>query len=237
MCGRLIFTAGKDELATIFGLADPDALPDVLPSWILPPSREVPAIGLNPAASRRRLALMKWGFVPSWWQGSLKAARKPANARGETVTGGLFRDSFRSRQCLVPASGFHEWDQQDRMAFAFRPATGTVFALGAVWDAWVDPDTGERRRSLALVTTGPNELMKPIHDRMPVILSPDDWDAWHAPATPPKDAARLIRPCPADLMTVTRVGPAVGSVKNDGPQLLEPYTPPAPVPDLFAAFT
>ena len=243
MCGRFVSITLPDQLAAIFGTVG-DAVPRLPPSYNVPPSREAYTVGLDPVEGRRGLAVMRWGLVPSWWQGTLKEAVKPSNARGETVaTSPLFRDSFRSRRILVPADAFYEWRQSDRVPFAFRPTADPVFAFGGVWDEWTDAETGEARGSFAVVTTAPNEMMAPVHDRMPVVLAAVDWAAWLDPATPLKDARSLVRPYPAEAMTAYRVGSAVGRVRNDGPALLEPAAEgPTPMPvkveavDLFARF-
>ena len=170
MCGRLVNLTDAERLAEMFGADLPINMPRLRQRWNVPPSAEVYVIGDNPIAGRRGIAVMSWGLVPYWWQGTRKEAVKPSNARGETVAASpMFRESFARRRCIVPADGYYEWTRAGKVPHAFRPAGDRVFALGGIWDSWDDTETGEKRNTFAVVTTEPNELAASIHDRMPVI--------------------------------------------------------------------
>ena len=147
------------------------------------------------------------------------------NARAETVaTSRTYREPFKKRRCLVPASGFYEWkrlDPKNKQSFAFDLLNGKMMAFAGLWDAWKDPANGRWLQSYTIITTGANELMAPVHDRMPGILHPGDFDRWldrdSDPARAPVD---LLRPFPADEMEAFEVSKDVGNVKNNSPELL-----------------
>lgn len=208
------------ELAAKFRAAVGPGVPDLPPRYNVPPSAPAYVVGYNPAAKRRGLAAMTWGFLPRWWDGPFKAAPKPANAVAETVESkSFFRDSFRLRRCLVPVAGFYEWRD---VPHYIHPAAGGVFALAGVWDLWTDPENQAKRFSFAVLTTGANELLKPVHDRMPVVVPPEAWGEWLDPKTPLPAVRRLLAPFPAERMAVRVVSPLVNAVRNDGPELLAP---------------
>jgi len=184
MCGRLVNFTDAEHLAALFDVADLGPLPALRPSYNLPPVPRLYAI-TGADTGHRAMSVKRWAFVPAWWAKSFGEALKPSNARGETVAcSPLFRDSFRSRRCLIPVDAFYEWRQADKVPHVFRPVVGGVFALGGLWDVWTDTEAGERRDTFAVITTGPNTVTAPIHDRMPVILPRVDWSRRLDPATP-----------------------------------------------------
>ena len=135
-----------------------------------------------------------------------------------------YREPFKKRRCLVPASGFYEWkrlDEKNKQPFAFDLLNGRMMAFAGLWDGWKDPASGVWLQSYTIITTGANELMAKVHDRMPVILHPSDYDRWldrdSDPGRPPLD---LLRPFPADEMEAFEVSKDVGNVKNNSPELL-----------------
>ncbi len=225
MCGRFAQDALKDDTAARFRAVAGPAVPALPARYNVPPSAPAYVVGFNPAARRRGLAVMTWGFVPRWWAGSLKAAPKPANAVAETVEAkSFFRDSFRDRRCLVPVAGFYEWKVGGggKTTYYLHPSAGGVFALAGVWDVWADPDTGEKRFSFAVLTTTPNELVRAVHTRMPVVVPEAAWGDWLDPDAPLSTVRRMLVPLPAEGMAMRPVSPLVNATRNDGPDLLVP---------------
>jgi putative SOS response-associated peptidase YedK len=147
------------------------------------------------------------------------------NARAESVAEKpSFRSAFKKRRCLVPGDGFYEWKKtaKKKQPFYIRMKDGQPFAFAGLWERWHPPD-GKEVETFTIITTEPNDLMRTIHDRMPVILHPKDFEAWLNPGI--EDAQRLahlLRPFPAENMEARPVSARVNSPKNDGPQCLEP---------------
>jgi putative SOS response-associated peptidase YedK len=178
----------------------------------------------NPKTGERSLDLLRWGLVPLWAK-DLSFGPKCINARAETVaTNKIFRDAFERRRCLVPSDGFYEWQKAggQTQPYAIVPQEGEIFAFAGLWERWRNPADGTILRSFTIVTGLPNELCRPIHERMPVILPKPAWPLWlgEAGATPGEVLSLLI-PYPAELMRAYPIGKAVGNVKNDEPGLLE----------------
>jgi putative SOS response-associated peptidase YedK len=218
MCGRFNLHANPRAVASLFGLP---TVPELAPRYNVAPSQPVAVVGLKPGGQARGLALMKWGLVPRWAKSD--DGSKPINARAETLLDRpTFRDSFRQRRCLIPASGFYEWQKAGsrKRPFHIRGRDGMPLAFAGLWDRWEGPDGPVL--TCCIVTTAANELVKPLHDRMPVILGPDEFARWLDPAAPAEDLLALLRPCPAEVLEAMPVGTAVNSPKNDGPECLEP---------------
>lgn len=166
--------------------------------------------------------MMRWGLIPSW--SKVRPAKPYINAKGETVaTLSSFRAAFKVRRCLVPCSGFYEWQKQPggkKQPYWIGMKDGSPFSLAGIWEAWTDPETGEIIETFAIITTEPNEIMEPLHDRMPVIIAPADYDAW---LTVEADKAQdLLGPYPADLM---KAYPVSTSPRNNSPDLIQPMEP------------
>jgi putative SOS response-associated peptidase YedK len=172
---------------------------------------------------------MRWGLVPFFTKDlSEIKGRSTINARAETLTKcATYREPFKKRRCLVPASGFFEWKKlrdplnpKSKQPYAFDLANGNMMAFAGLWDAWKDPVNGQWLQSYTIITTEANELMSQVHDRMPVILHPRDFDRWldrEVTDSPPID---LLRPFPADEMEAFEVSDDVGNAKNNAPELL-----------------
>ena len=225
MCGRYVRRSDKQRIAEAFRLGQ---LPE---SFILPPDYNVapatfqPVIRLNRDTGEREIVMMRWGLIPYF----AKAAAdfkgfSTINAKAETVQEkALWRGPFQKRRCLVPADGFYEWlklDPKTRQPFAYSLRDGYPFAFAGLWDAWKDPANGEYLQTFAIITTTANELTGKVHDRMPVILNPKDYDRWLERGTAEQPPVDLLRPYEADEMTATKANPAVGSVRNNGPEML-----------------
>jgi putative SOS response-associated peptidase YedK len=165
------------------------------------------------------LAALRWGLVP-FWAKDTAIGNRLINARAETVAvKPAFRAAYRTRRCLVAASGFYEWKKAGggKRPYYIAGADGTLLAFAGVWEQW-QPAGAEPVLSFTIVTTDANELMKGIHDRMPVILAPADYEAWLTA----KDPAELMRPCPPEMLDVRPVSAAVNNPRNDTPDLVEP---------------
>ena len=141
------------------------------------------------------------------------------NAKAETVTvNATFREAMKNRRCLVPADFFYEWQKIDakrKQAYAIGMKDGSMFAFAGLWDRWKDKSSGNVLETFTVITTDPNELMEKIHDRMPVILKPADYQRWFEPGDPQRPPIDLLKPFPAELMKSWKGGKDVGNVKND----------------------
>lgn len=221
MCGRFALFSPEEILAAMFGLEGAGFPP---PSYNIAPSRAVAAVRIAPEGrARRELVQLRWGLVPSW-------AKDPAignrmiNARAETAPEKpAFRSAFRRRRCLVPADGFYEWRKAGarKQPYFVRMADGRPFAFAGLWERWEGP-SGEVA-SCTLLTTGPNDLLAPIHDRMPVILSPADFGPWLDPEIQASATLLpLLRPFPPDAMVAFPVRTLVNNPAADDPRCIEP---------------
>ena len=221
MCGRYASFLPAEALARIFGTVNP--LPNLETTWNMAPTRDAPVVRLS-KDGERRLDAMKWGLVP-YFTKDLKKARKPINARSETVaTSGMFREAFTKRRCLVPAPIYYEWRDDPgggKTPFAVARVDDEPVSFGGIWEAWKSPE-GERLQTFATITTDANSLLAPIQDRMPVIIEMADWPVWLGEAD--GDPMALLRPAPDDALRVWPVDKKVGNVRNDGPDLIEPLT-------------
>ena len=191
----------------------------------LPPGSDVPVVRVAPGGAGREVALLYWGLVPGWAKERTAFGPKLANARAESVAEKpSFRDAFRRRRCVLPASGFYEWEVREhaRLPWLFRRRDGHPLLLAGLWYSWQPPD-GAVFESCTVITTEPNELMRPIHDRMPAILTPEQCDEWLDPAEQaPARLAPLLRPVPAEQLTAVRVSQRVNHAAHDDELCLRP---------------
>jgi putative SOS response-associated peptidase YedK len=217
MCGRYASFLPAEAIAGLFRVTGP--LPNAPPSWNVAPTQDAPVIRRHPDSGERRLDLLRWGLVPHFTK-DLKAARRPINARAETLaTSGMFRGALAARRCLVPADAFYEWRVPDKQPFAIARRDGQPMAFAGLWEGWRSPD-GEALRSFTIVTTTANATLRPLHERMPVILEPADWPGWLGEA--PADPLALLRPAAEDVLRAWPVDRRVGNVRNNDPGLLAP---------------
>ncbi len=219
MCGRYaIVLAGDGTLQRRFSLEELRDDPQL--RFNVAPTQTLPVITRN---SPNRVEMMRWGLIPSWAKDAAIGS-KMINARAETVAEKpAFRRPLRSQRCLVPATGFYEWQRDgDRKTPHFIHLPGEpLFAFAGLYDAWRDPD-GQTVKTYTILTTEPNDLMASIHNRMPVILRREDEDEWLDPNnTKPEHLLPLLRPYPAGAMAAYPVSRSVNSVRNDAPGLLE----------------
>jgi putative SOS response-associated peptidase YedK len=228
MCGRFARYQTRAERGALHGLElrstprDEARKGELLrPRWNIGPSQEVAVIRRHPETGLLHEDLLVWGLVPRWTK-DVKAARRPINARAETVrTSPMFRDSFERRRCLVPMDAFYEWsgERPPKQPWAVARRDGQEMLVAGLWDGWRAPD-GSILRSFALITTDANETLRPIHHRMPVIIDPTEVAIWLGDDA--DAAAALMRPAPDDVLRAWPVSRAVNDVRRDGPELLEP---------------
>ena len=214
MCGRYTSHLPPDAIRRAFQVQQ---MPNFPPSWNVAPTQSVPVVRLNQEQSRE-LVLMRWGLIP-YWSKDRKLAYKLINARAESVeTSASFREAFRRRHCLVVADGFYEWKtiEGKKQPYHFRLKSGEPFGFAGLWETWYDRGSEERIESCTIVTTDANELVAPIHNRMPVILGPEQFEGWLDPA----GGTDLLTPCPGDWLECFPVDPRVGNVKHNDADLI-----------------
>jgi putative SOS response-associated peptidase YedK len=222
MCGRFVQAHSAEEYAHHFAatvvLEEP-----IEPSWNVAPTDRVLAVAQHDG--RRELGSFTWGLVP-WFADSPKVGARHINARAETVaTKPSFKDSFSRKRCIVPADGFYEWEPKEtggKLPHFIHAADGAPLALAGLWASWRD-ETGARLTTCSIITTRPNELVGPIHDRMPAVLPPPVWDRWLDPEFDDLDAlASLLGPAADGCLVEHPVSSLVNSVKNNYPDLVRP---------------
>lgn len=219
MCGRYRLTAYEKWLSDYFNLDPADV--DWAARWNVAPTDEVATIGQSRREPKRKFARMRWGLVPSWAK-DISIGTSAINAVRETAAEKpMFRDALSKRRCLIPADGFYEWKQissKKKQPYSIEMTDGGLFAFAGLWETWKDP-AGKVIHSCTILTTEANALLKPMHHRMPVILSPDDYDLWLDPGiTDPAKVADLLKPFDARKMKVHPVSSFVNKAGNEGPE-------------------
>ena len=213
MCGRFTLTQSAIALTEAFSLED---VLEWTPRYNIAPTQTVMAIALDSAHTRQR-RFFRWGLVPGWAT-ALAIGAKLINARAETVAEKpSFRAAFKQRRCLILADGFYEWQRIDRKTkqpYYFQLASKQPFAFAGLWERW--QGEGDVIETCTILTTQANELLQPIHDRMPVMLAPEDYDRWLEPTAVP-EYQTLLRPYHADLMQGYRVSTLVNRATNESP--------------------
>lgn len=221
MCGRFTLKASGHALADFFQF---DNVPEVTSRFNIAPTQPVAAVRLRAPEGKREFTWLRWGLVPSWSK-DLKIGARTINARAETAAEKpAFRSALRRRRCLLPADGFYEWQQRDgvKQPYHFQLRDGGLFAFAGLWETWEGPG-GELIETAALLTTEANELVRPIHERMPVILEPGSYGQWLEPAEQqPATLLPLLKPYRSDAMTAVPVSRWVNDAKHDDPKCLEP---------------
>jgi putative SOS response-associated peptidase YedK len=226
MCGRVVQVTAPLQVAILCGLDVPDTRFANVPSrYNAAPSQDLWAIRQNNDTGERSLDLLKWGLVPYW--SKAKPKPPPINAKSETVQKvTMFWDAYRRRRCIMPVDLFFEWKAikgaRAKQPYAIGMKDGSGFGLAGLWENWKDPSTNEWTRTFAVLTTEANELVADIHERMPVILKPEDYDRWLGTEPDPRD---LLGPFPAELMRMWPISTRVNSPKNDDADLLTPVSP------------
>lgn len=224
MCGRYSLKTPADTLAEHFRLSK---VPSLSPRFNIAPSQPIAIIRAHAPQEKRECVLARWGLIPSWAKDP-GIGNKMINARAETVAEKpAFREALARSRCLIPADGYYEWQREGRMGqrkqpFYIRLLDGHLFAFAGLWERWVGPD-GTIVESCAILTTEPNESLKNIHDRMPVILAEADYDQWLDPAVRQAQLLQpLLRPYPPEDMTAYPVSPRVNDPAHDDDACIAP---------------
>lgn len=218
MCGRFAQRTLAKTLAREFQV---DEMPDIEPRYNIAPTQDI--LTIRRTDDGREAAMLKWGLVPSWAK-DVSVGAKLINARSETVTEKpSFREAFKRRRCIIPADGFYEWQRTGgkKQPFFFQMRDEHPFGFAGLWERW-QGEGGQVINSCTILTTEANEVLQPVHDRMPVILYPDDYELWLDADLRKVDLAReLLRPFPALEMIAYPVSPLINSPLNQGAQLIE----------------
>ena len=220
MCGRFTLGATAATLAAQFDLA---TVPTWTPRYNIAPTQEVLVVLQPSPQANREARLHRWGLIPPWAKDP-SIGNRMINARAETVaTKPAFRRAFKERRCLLLADGLYEWQRQERrkQPFFIRLRDGRPFAFAGLWEHW-EGSEGMAIQSCTILTTTSNEVVGRIHDRMPVILNPTDYDRWLDPSIQePAVLQTLLRPYPADEMMAYPVSTRVNNPANDSPECVE----------------
>ena len=226
MCGRFTQKSPPNQLGLkIANLVEPTHVP---PRYNAAPGQEHWVIRQNPKTGERTLDRLWWGLIPHWCKDE-DGGRKPINAKAETVAQlPSFRDAYRHRRCLVPIDSFFEWKASKpgmpKQPYAIGMKSGEPFALAGIWENWKRPETEEWLRTFAIITTNSNELVNAIHDRMPVIIAPEDYTRWLSSLEP--DPRDLLVPYAAEPMTMWPISTRVNKPDNDDASILDRLTLP-----------
>lgn len=235
VCGRYVTVSSPTLLAERFDVTElRPRLGELEPSYNVAPRADVPVIAER--HGERVLDVLRWGLIPSWAKDTSIGDRL-INARGEKLTtSNAFKRAFERRRCIVPADGFYEWQaiagQRVKQPWFFRRRDGEPLAFAGLWEIWHDPGVGDdapRVRTCTIITTSPNELVAPIHDRMPVALPETAWDTWLSVDN--RDTAalsQLLVPMPAGELESWTVSTLVNKADNNGPELLDRVPVPSP---------
>jgi putative SOS response-associated peptidase YedK len=225
MCGRFSLRHSEAAIAEAFQL---QALPTIPPRYNIAPTQPVPVVLVTPEQPTHHFQWLYWGLIPSWADDP-KIGVRMINARSETVAEKpSFRNAFKRRRCLIVADGFYEWQRLDgqKQPFYFQVHEGNeIFAFAGLWEYWAS-STGEEITSCSILTTEANDLMRPIHDRMPVILHATDYDRWLDPTVQQASALQpLLQPYSAEAMSCYPVSTHVNNAKHEDASCIQPLQP------------
>jgi len=222
MCGRYRLSRRKQVIEEYFDSPSEDM--DWVPHYNIAPTQPVPVIRQHPKEPVRKLSLMKWGLVPSWAKDPSVGASM-INARSETASAKpAFRDPLKFRRCLIPADGFYEWQRTatGKQPYCFEVSESQLFAFAGLWEGWKD-SSGNWLKTCSILTTTPNALTTAVHDRMPVILDPDNYELWLDPGMQNVVAiSELLKPYDARLMRCYPVSTRINHVENDDAECSHP---------------
>lgn len=220
MCGRFALYSAPETLSRRF---ETETIPGMEPRYNIAPTQTIPIV--RDEDGDRYFALVRWGLIPHWAK-DMKIGYSTINARAETVAEKpMFRDAFRRRRCLIPANGFYEWQaiagSKTKQPWFIALRNHEPMAFAGLWERWRSPE-GEDLESCTIIVTNANEIMQPIHDRMPVILAPKAWNAWLEPDVQNTGGLQdLLKPYPAEDMVAWPVSTKVNSPRNDSKECLE----------------
>jgi putative SOS response-associated peptidase YedK len=220
MCGRYVRKSDKQRISEHFRLGD--AAAEVFPSYNVAPTTFQPVIRLDEETDERILVMMRWGLVPQWVSDAKKLGISTINAKAESILEKpIWRKALEKRRCLVPADAFYEWQKLDaktKQPYAFALRSGEPFAFAGLWERRRSPD-GAVLESYSIITTSANELTASVHERMPVILKPSDYQRWLAIDESSQLPVDLLRPFDADRMKSWQVHQDVGNARNNYAEL------------------
>ena len=221
MCGRFILTSPGRVLAAQFELQHE---PELTPRYNIAPTQMVPVVRFDQETTVKQFEMLKWGLVPFWAKDASIGPRL-INARCETLgQKPAYRAAFKSRRCLIPTNGFYEWmkEKEKKQPYLIRLADESLFAFAGLWEHWKGPD-GSTIESCTVITTEANDLLRPIHDRMPVIITRKDYDSWLNPDISGQETFQsLMLPYPSHEMVFFPVNPKVNKATYDNPDCIEP---------------
>ncbi|MDH3588561.1 MAG: SOS response-associated peptidase [Gammaproteobacteria bacterium] len=221
MCGRFAFYSPAEAVTRIFGVENP---PDIEPRFNIAPTQFVAVVRAD-EHGERTISMLRWGLVP-FWAKDKSIGNRMINARAETLTEKpAYKDPFRKRRCIVPANGFYEWKKQGSVKQPYFIGLGgdEPFGMAGLWARWRDKENDdERLETFTIVTTTPNETVAPIHNRMPVVLSPEHFDKWLAPDNDDINSLQqiLVSSVATDRFTIWPVSRKVNNTRNDDPGLV-----------------
>ena len=222
MCGRFASSTPPEVMRQMFGTKN--LVPNFPARFNIAPTQDVLTVRLNPKTGERSLDPLRWGLIPHWAKDS-SIGVKLTNARAEGISDKpSFRDAFRRRRCIIPADAFYEWKTgtKPKQPYAIRRADRQSLALAGLWENWKAPD-GQWVRTCTIITTEANPLIAPLHDRMPVILPPENYGLWLGDEPSTSEVLKaILKPFPAEQMEAYPVGFAVSKIGNEGAVLLEP---------------
>ena len=242
MCGRYASSRRPDDLVEEFGIVETRVEEPLPPDWNVAPTKDVYAVVQR---DERQLRTLRWGLVPSWAKDP-SIGNRMINARMETVAEKpAFRRAFAQRRCLLPADGYYEWYETEELTakgkpkkqpFFIRPKDGGVLAMAGLYEIWRDPTRAEDdphrfRWTCTVITTDAADDLGRIHDRMPLMVEPDRWSTWLDPESPRDDLLELLVPAAPGRLEAYPVSAAVGNVRNNGPELVEPLPVSGSGPD------
>jgi len=225
MCGRVFVKSSVAELIATFPHVRRDRNDDLDEMPVRfngAPGQDYALIVVEPDTPGAMFTLARWGFTPRWAK-DRNSGPRPINAKSETVASKpMFRAAYRARRALLPVDGFFEWqavkDERAKQPFAIAMKDGAPFCLAAIWESWRDPEIGVEDMTFAVLTCPANSFVGEIHDRMPVIIAPDDYRRWLGEEEDPGD---LLRPYPAEKMTMWPISRRVNSPANNDPSILD----------------
>lgn len=229
MCGRYALYGPVSRLREMFE-AEIEGF-DFAPRYNAAPMQWLPVVRQRPGGERVVQAL-RWGLIPAWAKDEAIATRL-INARGETVADKpSFRSAFRRRRCIVPMNGFYEWQSVPggKQPHYIHAVNDTLIGVAGLWERWTRPSDGESLDTFTVITTDANDALRPLHDRMPVILPPEAFGTWLDTGVPAQDVVSLIRPASGGLLQFHAVSTAVGNVRHESPDLIMPANSGSGVP-------
>ncbi len=230
MCGRFVSATPPDQIARYFDAQPPEQALD--PSYNVAPTNDVYTVIGDGGV--RRVEVMHWGLVP-FWAKDPSVGNRMINARAETLaTRNAYKHAFKKKRCLIPADGFYEWKatpgRKRKQPMFIHRADGELMAFAGLWEVWRNPDDPDQElHSCTIITGDPNDKVRDIHDRMPVILPPSAWETWLDPEIRDLELlGKLLVPTPSSLITLHPVSTEVNNVRNKGAHLIEPVDPADP---------